>query len=242
MGDLARVRRAWERFGDTDPMWGVLAHPGKQGRWQEDEFFEHGRAEVSALFGQLGLVGVAPDPDRALDFGCGVGRLTFALAERFGRVDGVDISAPMIAGAERRNQVGDRCRFHVYNGRDLTMFADGTFSFVTSLLTLQHVPPTDAERYLAELVRVLRPGGVLAVQLPAAKAAPPRWPVRAKQMGRAWLTRAVHRPPTMKMHALSPERVAALLSAAGAEVHAALSDQRAGDWGPSLLHVAFRRA
>jgi ubiquinone/menaquinone biosynthesis C-methylase UbiE len=194
------------------------------------------------LFGQLSLVGVSPDLDRALDFGCGLGRLSFALAERFSRIDGVDISSAMIAGAERRNRLGDRCRFHVYDGHDLTMFPDSTFSFVTSLITLQHVPPTAAEHYLTELVRVLRPGGVLAVQIPAAKAALPPWPVWAKQLGRSWLTRAVRRPPTMKMHAMSSDRVAAVLSAAGADVHAALSDQRAGDWGPSLLHMAFRRS
>lgn len=240
--DLDRTRRNWERFGETDPMWGVLAHKGMQGRWKADDFYRHGRTEVEALFAQLEMAGVGPPHGRALDFGCGIGRLSFALADRFDEVVGVDISGPMVDEARRRNPAGDRCQFHLYDGVDLAMFADGSFGAVVSLMTLQHVPPASAKGYLAELVRVLRPGGVLAVQVPSGHRRPEghAWR-RVARAVRGGLSVAVHRPPRMDMHAIPVAEVTAVLSAAGADVAGTVLDGRAGEWGPSVLYVAVRR-
>jgi SAM-dependent methyltransferase len=106
-------------------------------------------------------------PGRALDFGCGVGRLTRPLADHFDEVVGVDIAPTMIDLARRYHADRPSCRFEVNQAEDLARFPSATFDLVLSLIVLQHVPPATAVRYLRELCRLVTPGGVLAVQVPA---------------------------------------------------------------------------
>jgi ubiquinone/menaquinone biosynthesis C-methylase UbiE len=94
-----------------------------------------------------------------LDFGCGVGRLTQALARRFAACTGVDISEEMIRKAEAINRY-PHCSY-LANSATTLPFADATFGFIYSNIVLQHVPPRFSEQYLREFVRVLAPGGLL---------------------------------------------------------------------------------
>lgn len=166
--DLNQLKRHWEAFGSDDPLWAVLTEPDRRGgRWDLDEFLATGERDVMAVLEQLAAGSVTVQRGRALDFGCGVGRLTQALADRFDRCDGVDIAASMIEQAARINRHGDRVRYHVNDAADLRLFADGTFDLLLSLLVLQHMAPRYANRYLAEFIRVLRPGGVAVFQLPS---------------------------------------------------------------------------
>jgi SAM-dependent methyltransferase len=233
-----RVRQNWEHFGERDPMFGVLSIPGKEGTWEADEFYEYGRGEIASMYGQIDQAGVHPPSDHVLDFGCGVGRLSFALAERFDEVDGVDISPAMLAMARERNVFGDRCRFHQYDGNDLGRFAAGTFGMVVSLMTLQHVPPPMVPRYLGEMVRVTRAGGVIAVQMPDVRRVSLK--ARVREAANVLIYHRMLRRPRMEMHARTAADVARIFAAAGATVVGAIPDGRCGDWGPSLLHVAVK--
>lgn len=105
-------------------------------------------------------------PGRALDFGCGVGRLTQVLVTRFDHCDGVDIAASMIAEARRINRFGERVDYHVNARPDLSLFESGSLDFVLSFIVLQHMEPHYAAYYLREFVRVLKVGGVTVFQLP----------------------------------------------------------------------------
>ncbi len=165
--ELEGLERRWNEAGKQDPFWAVLSAPDKKGnRWQADQFFQTGVDEIDQVMSHLRQLGVDVLGHRALDFGCGPGRLTQALAAHFEQVDGVDISPSMIALAERLNQRADHCRYHLNETDDLRRFADHTFDFVYSSITLQHVGPANARSYLKELIRVLAPGGVLVFQLP----------------------------------------------------------------------------
>jgi SAM-dependent methyltransferase len=82
---------------------------------------------------------------RVLDLGCGVGHSYHLLAPR--ETVGVDISPEALAGQERETHVADMRKLP---------FPDGSFPSVLSVQSLEHVP--DAERVLAEVVRVLEPG------------------------------------------------------------------------------------
>jgi SAM-dependent methyltransferase len=160
------LQRNWETFGKTDAMWAVLTSPGKRhNRWDADEFFRTGEEEVAKVLAQVDRLGWSLSSDRALDFGCGVGRLTQALAAHFGVCDGVDIAASMIELAEQYNRRGDRCRFHLNLHDDLRLFDDETFDFVYSAHVLQHMAPRYSRRYVEEFVRVLRPGGLVFFQM-----------------------------------------------------------------------------
>jgi SAM-dependent methyltransferase len=158
----------WDGHARRDPLWAILSDPTKAGRrWDLQSFLETGRREVSLLMHQLRALGVEVDRAAALDFGCGVGRLSQPLASHFRRVVGVDISSEMIRLANDINPYPGRVRY-VCNARDdLGALATGEFTFMYSNVVLQHIEPVAALQYLRELFRVVRPGGLLVFQLPS---------------------------------------------------------------------------
>jgi SAM-dependent methyltransferase len=165
MSELNRERRHWEELASSDPMWVILTEPGREGRWTPEDFFQAGREEIGQLFTQLPSMGLSVRPGIALDFGCGLGRLTQALCERFERVYGIDISETMIAGAQAHNRYGDRAMYHANALDSLPMVHSGTVDLVYSRLVLQHIPRAAQEKYLAEFARILAPGGVAVFQV-----------------------------------------------------------------------------
>jgi SAM-dependent methyltransferase len=165
---LRLLRLHWERLGRRDPCWAVLTHPTKQGgRWDVEQFFRTGTDELTAVLAEAERRGVPVTRSRALDFGCGAGRVTQAMAGQFDRADGVDISASMLRVARAHNQHADRCVYHLNTANDLALFEDDAFSFVYSTLVLQHMEPRYSRAYIRELLRVLQPGGLLVFQVPS---------------------------------------------------------------------------
>src|SRR3954463_12883716 len=112
--NLDELRANWNELGATDPLWAILTVPEYKGnRWNAEEFFRSGQTAVGELLRRIG--GQLELPVRhaqALDFGCGVGRLTQALAGHFDDVHGVDIAPSMIESARRYNRAGGRCTYH----------------------------------------------------------------------------------------------------------------------------------
>src|SRR5262245_43619580 len=169
---LSSLRRHWERLGRQDPFWAVLTDPAKRrGAWDLEQFYRSGADELTAVLRHAQELGLSVSHDRALDFGCGAGRMTQAMAAVFGRADGVDISASMLATARQHNRFADRCVYHLNSAPDLSLFAGDTFSFVFTTLVLQHMEPRLATAYIREFVRVLRPGGLLVFQVPSHRTA-----------------------------------------------------------------------
>jgi SAM-dependent methyltransferase len=168
---LASLRRHWERLSQRDPFWAALTDFGSPRDHHDiDEFFRTGRAEIAAVLHRAEQQGIAVERSRALDFGCGVGRLTQAMAAEFRQCDGVDISASMIRLARRHNRFADRCTYHHNVAADLALFPDNHFDFVYSTLVLQHIEPRYIMGYLREMLRVLAPDGLLVFQLPSHRA------------------------------------------------------------------------
>ena len=96
---------------------------------------------------------------RVLDFGAGPGFMALALADIVGdegRVDGVDINARFVADATKRAAGRSNVAFHHVQDSHLP-FADGCMDRVLAKNVLEYVPDVDAT--LAEMKRVLRPGG-----------------------------------------------------------------------------------
>jgi SAM-dependent methyltransferase len=167
--DLEHLQQNWNALGEEDPLWAILSAPDKRGgAWEIDEFLATGRQEVANLLIDLRQRGFeVRRRRRALDFGCGVGRLTQALAEQFTRCDGVDVAASMIAQAARLNRRPDNCHFHHNPASHLALLESGSFDFVLSLLVLQHMEPALMRGYLHEFVRVLRRGGIAYFNVPS---------------------------------------------------------------------------
>lgn len=106
---LNELQDHWDRFGQVDPLWAILTDPSKKnGRWDLAEFFQTGVEEIQTNLRHAMTLHPVPRR-RALDFGCGVGRLTQALGEVFEQADGVDIAPSMVALANQYNRHGDRC-------------------------------------------------------------------------------------------------------------------------------------
>lgn len=112
-----------------------------------------------------------------LDAGCGPGTITVGLAERvaLGRVVGFDIGEPEVeqATALASERGISNATFQVADATDLP-FTDGEFDAVFSSAMLEHVP--EREKALDEMLRVLKPGGVIGLRggyTPASVVGPP---------------------------------------------------------------------
>jgi ubiquinone/menaquinone biosynthesis C-methylase UbiE len=166
---IDRQAQDWNELAQLDPHWAILTAPGKRfGRWDSDEFFATGTAEATAFIVRVEELGLPKERGRALDFGCGLGRMTRALTAHFDVCLGIDISEEMVRGAREANADVTGVSFEVNKATDLSRFEDASFDLVYSMIVLQHVPDRDAiESYVREFCRVLRPGGLAVFQLPS---------------------------------------------------------------------------
>ena len=167
--DLDHLQANWNTFGRVDPLWAILTDPTKKGnRWEVEAFFRTGERESEDIVTDARALGRPRRFVTALDFGCGIGRVTQALADHFDRCVGVDISPSMIARANQHNRhATSRCRYQVNATDDLALFADAEFDLIYASRVLQHIEPRYTRNYLAEFIRVLRPGGLVIVDLPS---------------------------------------------------------------------------
>jgi|ERR1051325_6330826 SAM-dependent methyltransferase len=163
---LQRVQRQWTALGDHDPLWAILTRPEKRnGAWVPEDFFATGQIEINEVLSQASALSRV-NFGTALDFGCGVGRLSQALSAHFERVIGIDVAAPMIEAARRFNRYPDRCEYVHNVAPNLANVACGSVDLLYSNITLQHVVPALAREYIREFFRVTRLGGLAIFQLP----------------------------------------------------------------------------
>ncbi len=169
---IRRLERDWDELARTDPLRAILGRPGEGKPLSVEEFFAHGADEVREVMRYAKSLDLPRRRRTALDFGCGTGRLTQALAGYFETVTGVDVSGAMVALARRYNKHPDRCRFLHNPSPRLDQFPDNSQDLIYSAITLQHMPPSMARGYLRELVRVLASDGLLLFQLPSHRTRP----------------------------------------------------------------------
>jgi SAM-dependent methyltransferase len=127
-------------------------------------YFASGAQQVTEITNRFD----APVGGTAVEIGCGDGRMTLALADRYDRVWALD-AAPTVLAACRRNLDGrPNVEFLLGGAGELAALPAGSADLVLSATVLQHVSDrAEAARLLAEAGRLVRPGGVAALQLRA---------------------------------------------------------------------------
>jgi SAM-dependent methyltransferase len=240
--DLEKLKEDWESLAKSDALGAILTDQSKAGgKWQLDEFMATGEAEVIKGMEHLRKLGHEPNlGGSALDFGCGVGRLTQALGRRFASCVGVDISQEMVDQAERLNKY-PHCRYVVNADRRLP-FRDGEFAFIYCNIVLQHVPRRFAEEYLGEFVRILKAGGVLVFGVQDSFAMPDLSTrvTRIRQILRirSRIKRALGSSEgEMLMHCLPEDAVRSALGPAGRIVDVQWTNTAAKDFNGKLVYL-----
>ncbi len=165
----------WSKVAEDNPYWGVLSVEEFRGvalsPESEARFFASGEQFIfdTLAFARRHL---APDLkiDRALDFGCGVGRLLLPLAKLSAKgAVGVDVAPKMLELARANLQRAGFSGSKVVMGDDELSLVEGRFDFVNSFITLQHIPPERGLPIIERLLRILKVGGVFSLQMTYAK-------------------------------------------------------------------------
>jgi ubiquinone/menaquinone biosynthesis C-methylase UbiE len=223
MKSLQELQRNWEGLAQADPLWAICTDPRKQNnRWSREEFFATGKLEIEKVLACVRTLGLQLNHrSTALDFGCGVGRLTRAMAAFFPECWGVDISPTMVRLAKEFNQDVPQCRFLLNEKNSLEEFTDGHFGFIYTSIVLQHIEGKYARHYITDFVRLLRPGGVLIFQALDEFRAGAVTKLRLKLALRSRLQRLTGRGRKsyfMEMHCLKESEVLRLLKKTNARV------------------------
>ncbi len=154
----------WRRYGEVDPYFGVITHEKYHAQVLTDdaraEFFGSGEEHVSRIMASLREIDPGFSPGRAVDFGCGVGRVTLPLAREARAVLGVDVSPGMLS--EARKNAAAQGVSNVEFAHELS----GNFDLVHSFIVLQHIQPRRGLRIIRDLLAQLEPGGMAVLQVP----------------------------------------------------------------------------
>ena len=159
-----RMREDWNRRAREDAKYYVAF--GRRGQ-DDEEFFATAREVAHGLEFELKRLPPGnPRARRALEIGCGPGRLMRPMSAHFGEIHGVDVSDGMVALAREKLRAVPHAHVHRNDGATLAAFADDSFDFVYSYAVFQHIPSRDVVfEYLRESRRVLKPGGILRCQI-----------------------------------------------------------------------------
>lgn len=165
--NIKNLQKNWDTFGRVDPFHAILTY--KKGKdWQVKEFFMTGVEEVDKAIKYIkDKLKITIPRKKALDFGCGVGRVTQALASYFDKVYGVDIAPSMVELANKYNRHPKRVVYCLNEKINLKIFPNSHFDFIYSNITLQHMKPQYTLKYLEEFLRILKNQGLLIFQLPS---------------------------------------------------------------------------
>jgi MPBQ/MSBQ methyltransferase len=151
----------WTEDGILEYYWGEHIHLGHYGSPPQQKDFLAAKADfVHEMVRWGGLDKLAPNTT-VLDVGCGIGGSSRILAKEYGfAVTGITISPGQVNRAQALTPDGVTAQFKVDDAMALS-FPDASFDVVWSIEAGPHMP--DKAVFARELMRVLKPGGVLVV-------------------------------------------------------------------------------
>jgi SAM-dependent methyltransferase len=157
------MQRFWDERAREDALF-FVDNRLDYGDPDMESFWAGGEQGVAATLEATGME-VAP-ADAIVEIGCGVGRLTRALAARGREVWAIEVSPEMLELARGYNEQLTNVHWTLGDGESLEGIADGSVDGCFSLVVFQHIPdPQVILGYVREFGRVLRPGGWAAFQV-----------------------------------------------------------------------------
>ena len=166
---ITNTDAVWEWFGKNQPYFAVLIEAKYKNEQLNEEakkdFFSTGKAYVDFV---LRTINEHFDTNftrkRALDFGCGVGRLTIPLSAACGQVVGVDASPSMLEEATKNaKEMGAENIEFLLADDNLSALGSEGFDFINSFIVFQHIPLDRGYRLLRRLLSLLNEGGIGAL-------------------------------------------------------------------------------
>jgi ubiquinone/menaquinone biosynthesis C-methylase UbiE len=160
------MRSDWDARARTEATYFIAT---TRDAWTEESFFASGEETVRQyVLTDMENICQGRDPKRmrVLEIGCGVGRVTKALAAVFGEVHAVDVSPEMVRLA--REKLASLSNVHLYagSGADLAVLPDVPFHFAFSFIVFQHIPDKRVvESYIRDVHRMLTPGALFKFQV-----------------------------------------------------------------------------
>jgi SAM-dependent methyltransferase len=167
---LARTAAVWTRLGQEAPHWSVLTQDQFRPAYIAETraaFYASGERDRALVSGTLARHGLSPaDLPRLVEFGCGVGRASLALAQDFREVIACDISPSHMALGRRAASEAGRGNIGWFHSTAERPMPGGRHDLWFSRLVLQHNPPPAMAWLLATAFGRLAPGGVAMFQVP----------------------------------------------------------------------------
>jgi len=172
--------KSWEKLGQQNPFyWVTTMDEYIDEKWNEETqaiFFDDSSKYVYNI---LKIINKHIDPEfkpiSALDFGCGVGRVSIPLSKSCKNVVGADVSSSMLEAAEKLCKQQNIDNIELIKSDDNLSEITGTFNFVHSIYVFQHIPFKRGKKILKKILSSLEPDGVGVFQflikneLPASK-------------------------------------------------------------------------
>lgn len=161
-------KKSWDNFVKEEPYFAAVSHPkflrSQLTSSSEKEFFETGDKHIKDI---LGLVRWHIDrdftPTKALDFGCGPGRLVVPLTHIAAQVSGIDRNPHMIHVARENSRRFGAYEADFFLSGELTNGLPYKYDFIHSVIVFQHIPVKNGEQFLELLLDHLEPGGIGAL-------------------------------------------------------------------------------
>lgn len=158
--------REWEKFGKEDPYFGVITQEKFRKHNLTDEnkedFFKSGLSYIDDIFRKIRQrVDQTFTIKKALDFGCGVGRLVIPLSNVAQEVTGIDVSDSMLNEAKKNCEAQSIHNVVFAKSDDSLSALNGKYDFIHSFIVFQHIPVKRGERIFENLISRLESGGIL---------------------------------------------------------------------------------
>jgi 2-polyprenyl-3-methyl-5-hydroxy-6-metoxy-1,4-benzoquinol methylase len=230
----------WEKLGQLDPYWAVIGdesyHRGNMSDAQLARFLESGEAYVEHLWRRCReAFGTSFAPVRALDFGCGVGRVALPMAKRTESVVAVDVADSMLSQAGVLLARQGVTNVELVKGDDTLSRVTGTFDFVHSLIVFQHIPVSRGLGLVKRLVALAGDRGVVVLHVLYENPFQRTWPIRIASRALRPLRRLRGRPPEIQMNPYPLNAVFGLIHEAGVQAFRVELTDHAGHLGATFV-------